>query len=56
MASRDQDVHESDSGLDNLTSIQSASTSTTTRRVGHKFSSWTFQLKFSAESLPMQLL
>ncbi len=52
MASTDQDVHESDSGLDILTSTQSASTSITTRpkRARHKFSSWTFQLKFSADA------
>jgi hypothetical protein len=52
MASTDQDVHESDSGLNNLISTQSASTSITTRpkRVRHKFISWTFQLKFNADA------
>ncbi len=52
MASTDQDVHESGSGLVSLTSTQSASTSITTRqkRVRHKFRSWTFQVIISTNA------
>jgi hypothetical protein len=52
MASIAQDLHESDSDLDCLTSTQSASTSTTARkkRSRHQFSCRTFQLTFSADA------
>jgi hypothetical protein len=55
MASTAQDVHESDSD-DNLTSTQSASTSIITRktRIRHKFSSWIFQLVFSANAAALK--
>jgi hypothetical protein len=52
MAATAHDVHESDADLDSLTSTQSVSTSTSarTKQIRHQFSSWTFQLIFSADS------
>ncbi len=51
--STDQDTHESDSDLNSLSSTQSACTSTTVttsrrKQICLRFSSWTFQLTFSA--------
>ena len=52
MASRDQDISDSDSELDSLNSSHAASTKTTAqrKRVRHRFSVWTFQLTISADA------